>query len=150
MAAVLDLSAGVIRIEATEVGDLKTEDSSGEVAIDEALSGILQGFRAQATSQYVIEGMEEDTASSRAWGHAYRCTRFSIFSPDGFRKNGVEGNKPLHTLRKEAGAMIATAKGIYAASRFLWHADNQVTAMHYADHKERVTVDMGALLPPER
>ena len=45
--------------------------------------------------------------------------------------------------------MIATKKGIYAASRFLRHADIQVTAMHYADHKERVTVDMGALLQPE-
>ena len=45
--------------------------------------------------------------------------------------------------------MIATAKGIYAASRFLRHADIQVTAMHYADHKERVTMDMGALLGGE-
>ena len=145
----VDLKAGVIRIEATEVGDLKTEDSSGEVAVDGTLSGLLQGFRARATSQYVIEGMEEGAASSRTWGHAYRCTPVFDFLTAWLRKQGVEGNKPLHTLRKEAGAMIATKKGIYAASRFLRHADIQVTAMHYADHKERVTVDMGALLTPE-
>ena len=93
--------------------------------------------------------MEEDDASSRTWGHAYRCTPVFDFLTAWLRKQGVEGNKPLHTLRKEAGAMIATKKGIYAASRFLRHADIQVTAMHYADHKERVVVDMGALLTPE-
>jgi len=32
---------------------------------------------------------------------------------------------------------------------FLRHADIGVTAAHYADHKERVTVDMGALLNPQ-
>ncbi len=64
-------------------------------------------------------------------------------------KARVEGYKPLHTLRKEAGSIIATKAGIHAASQFLRHADIQVTAMHYADHKERVTVDMEALLQPE-
>jgi integrase len=145
----VDLKAGVIHIEATEAGDVKTEDSAGEVAIDATLCEILQGFKARATSQYVIDGMEDETASSRPWGHAYRCTPVFDFLTAWLRKNGVEGNKPLHTLRKEAGAMIATKKGIYAASRFLRHADIQVTAMHYADHKERVTVDVGAWLKPE-
>jgi hypothetical protein len=145
----IDFKAGVIRIEATEVGDLKSEDSAGEVAIDETLCGILQGFKAKARSQFVIEGPEEEKASSRAWGHAYRCTPTFEFLSTWLRKQGVDNNKPLHTLRKEAGAMVATRQGIYAASRFLRHADIQVTAMHYADHKERVTVDMGALLEPE-
>jgi hypothetical protein len=54
----------------------------------------------------------------------------------------VEGAKPLHTFRKEAGSIIATKAGIHAASRFLRHSDIQVTSMHYADYKERVTVDM--------
>jgi len=45
--------------------------------------------------------------------------------------------------------MIATKSGIHAASRFLRHADIQVTAMHYADHKERVTVDIGGMLLPQ-
>ena len=34
-------------------------------------------------------------------------------------------------------------------ANFLRHADIQVTSMHYADHKERVVVDIGALLEPE-
>lgn len=45
--------------------------------------------------------------------------------------------------------MIASRDGIYAASRFLRHADIQVTAAHYADMKKRVAVDIGALLPPK-
>ena len=139
----VDLQAGVVRIEATEVGDLKTEDSVGDVAIDEALCGILQGFEARTTSQYMIGGMEEEVASSRTWGHAYRCTPVFNFLKEWLRRNGVEGNKPLHTLRKEAGSMIATTKGIYAASRFLRHADIQVTAMHYADHKDKRSVPQG-------
>jgi integrase len=65
------------------------------------------------------------------------------------RQNGVEGAKPLHALRKEAGSIVATKAGIHAASQFLRHADIQVTSMHYAGHKERVTVDMDALLEPE-
>jgi hypothetical protein len=42
------------------------------------------------------------------------------------------------------GSLTARGPGIHAASQFLRHADIQVTAMHYADHKARVTVDMGA------
>ena len=61
----------------------------------------------------------------------------------------VEGYRPVHTLRKEAGSIIATKAGIHAASQFLRHADIQVTAMHYANHKERVTVEIGSFLPPE-
>jgi integrase len=146
----VDCNAGVIHVEATEAGDLKSADSAGEVAIDETLCEILQGFKARASSQFVIEGPDVEKANSRAWGHAYRCT--SKFEKLSFwlRANGVEGNKPLHTLRKESGSIIATKAGIYAASKFLRHADIGVTAAHYTDHKERVTVDMGALLAPTK
>ena len=57
----------------------------------------------------------------------------------------VEVAKPIHTLRKEAGSIVATKAGIHAASQFLRHADIQVTSMHYADHKERVPVDIGSI-----
>ena len=36
-----------------------------------------------------------------------------------------------------------TRRVSHAASQFLRHADIHVTSMHYADHKERVTVDHG-------
>ena len=53
------------------------------------------------------------------------------------------------TFRKEAGSIIATKADIHAASQFLRHADIQVTSMHYADHKERVSVEIGEFLEPE-
>ena len=95
--------------------------------------------------------IEEGTGftASKPWGQRYRCEDVFYRLTHWLRKNGVEGSKPLHTLRKEAGSIIATKAGIHAASQFLRHADIQVTAMHYADHKERVTVDLGAWLKPE-
>src|SRR4030095_5429713 len=62
------------------------------------------------------------------------------------RFKGVKANKPLHEMRKEIGALIATKLGIYAASRFLRHSDITTTARHYADHKTRISVDLGRLL----
>jgi integrase len=143
----IDFAAGVIHVETTEAGGLKSEDSVGDVPIDPTLASLLRGFRARAQGQFVIEEGTGFTAS-KPWGQRYRCEGVFYRLTQWLRKNGVEGSKPLHTLRKEAGSIIATRAGIYAASRFLRHADIQVTAMHYADHKERVTVDIGAMLAP--
>ena len=144
----IDTAGGEIHIEVTEAGDLKSADSTGKVAIDPTLCGLLQGFKAKARGQYVIEGRAVE-GGARAWGQRYRCgdTFDSLLA--WLRKNGVEDRRALHTLRKEAGAIIATKSGIYAASRFLRHADIKVTAQHYADNKERIAIDLGALLPAE-
>ena len=83
-------------------------------------------------------------------GLAFRKLVFQIPVPAGkgnlLRAHGVEGNKAIHTLRKEAGAIVATRDGIFAASQFLRHADIATTAAHYADKKTRTVIDMGALL----
>jgi integrase len=143
----VDFAAGVIHIEATEAGGLKTEDSAGAVSIDVGLISLLCGFRAKARGQYVIEG-GSGVAASKPWGQRYRCTAVFDRLTHWLRTHGVEGARPIHTLRKEAGSIIATKAGIQAASQFLRHADIQVTSMHYADHKERVVVAIGALLKP--
>jgi integrase len=144
----IDFDAGMIHIEATDAGGLKTEDSAGDVPIDLTMVSLLRGFRAKASGQFVIEEGTGLTAS-KPWGQRYRCEDVFFRLNHWLRQHGVDTRKPIHTLRKEAGSIIATKAGIHAASQFLRHADIQVTSMHYADHKERVTVDMGALLPPE-
>lgn len=144
----IDLDGGEIHIEVTEAGGLKSADSTAKVAIDETLCGLLRGFKAKAASQYVIEGGAGE-GGSREWGQRYRCQDSFDFLLAWLRKNGVEDRRALHTLRKEAGSIIATKSGIYAASKFLRHADVSVTAQHYADNKERVSIDLGSLLPPE-
>lgn len=143
----VDFDAGVLHIEATEAGDLKTSDSTGDVPIDETIVGFLRGFRAKSKGPFVLDGNEGET-ESREWGQRYRCDDVFSRLNTWLRANGVDTSKPIHTLRKEAGSIIATKSGIHAASIFLRHSDIQVTAMHYADHKERVTVALGAFLTP--
>lgn len=144
----IDLDGGEIHVEVTEAGGLKSADSTAKVAIDETFRGLLRGFKAKADSQYVIAGGAGE-GGSRAWGQRYRCQDTFDSLLAWLRKNGVEDRRALHTLRKEAGAIIATKSGIYSASRFLRHSDIKTTAQHYADNKERVSIDLGALLPPE-
>lgn len=144
----IDLAGGAIHVEVTEAGDLKSADSTGMVSIDETLCALLRGFKAKAKSQYVIEG-KADEGGSRAWGQRYRCQEAFDSLLGWLRKNGVEDRRALHTLRKEAGSIIATQSGIFAASRFLRHSDIKVTAQHYADTKERVSINLGALLPAD-
>ena len=144
----VDLNSGVIRIETTEAGSLKSEDSAGEVEMDEVLRSLFQGYFARASSDFVIE-VQGGQWGIRDWGRQYRCGPIFKRTLAWLRSNGLDVQKPIHTLRKEAGSLISTKSGIHAASRFLRHADIQVTAMHYADHKERVTVDIGGMLRPE-
>jgi hypothetical protein len=52
-------------------------------------------------------------------------------------------------MRKEAGSLICEKHGLFAASRFLRHADIAITAQHYTAQKERVTIGLGAMLARE-
>jgi integrase len=146
----VDFRKRQIYVEDTEAGAVKSSDSRGAVDIDERTIELLRGFHAKAQkaeSEFVIDAPQAEEADfSRPWGQRYRCS--SVFEKVNawLRANGVEGNKPLHTLRKEAGSMIATQHGIFAAAQFLRHADIKVTAEHYADKKTRTTIDLGKLL----
>ena len=144
----INLDAGEIHIEVTEAGALKSADSTAKVAIDMTLCGLLRGYKAKAASQFVIDGGTGE-GGSRAWGQRYRCQGAFDSLLAWLRLNGVDERRALHTLRKEAGSIIATKSGIYAAASFLRHSDINVTALHYADHKDRVSIDLGALMPVE-
>lgn len=143
----VDFRRRQIFVEATEAGEVKSDDSRGAVDIDEKTAELLRGFHANADTEFVIDAPQAEEAEfSRPWGLRYRCS--SVFEKVNawLRANGVEGNKPLHTLRKEAGSMIATQHGIFAAAQFLRHSDIKVTAEHYADKKTRTAIDIGKLL----
>ena len=143
----LDLAGKRIIIEESEHGHLKTEDSRGAVDIDVRTVEILRGFKAKAQGQFVIEAKRAVAGdASRTWGNRYRCVTVFERANRWLRAHGIKGNKALHALRKEAGAILATRDGIFAASQFLRHRDIAVTAAHYADKKTRTTIDMGALL----
>jgi integrase len=141
----VDLDRGRIIIEDTEQGRVKSEESRGAVDIDQHTVELLRGFYARAASKFVIEGGPEARGSRRSWNR-YRCEVVFGHVNWWLRRHGVKDAKPLHTLRKESGALVVSAHGIYEASRHLRHRDIATTAAHYADKKGRTVVDMGALL----
>lgn len=140
-----------IYVEDTAQGSLKSEDSRGAVDIDGKTVELLRGFHAKATTQFVIDAPQAEQAEfSRLWGLRYRCSSVFEKVTAWLRANGVDANKPLHTLRKEAGSIIATQHGIFAAAQFLRHSDIKVTAEHYADKKTPTAIDVAALLSVHR
>jgi integrase len=158
----IDTRRGLIRVEVTESASLKTQDSRGEVEIDDRLATVLQGFKAKAKGPFVIEVEEKEvkksrkpkkpeneTSGPRVWGQHYRADAVFDKLTAWLRGQGIDAKKPLHELRKELGALITSEHGIYAASRALRHSNVATTAAHYADKKERTTVNIGGWLEPE-
>ena len=56
------------------------------------------------------------------------------------------GAESFHTLRKEFGALVATSRGLFAASKILGHSSPQVTLNHYAAYLDVQAVDIGELI----
>lgn len=144
----VDFKKGVIRIERTEYFQPKSEDSAGEVDLDPETVALLRGWKANATGPFVIE-------SSRPPRHEasrtnYRCTPHFDSLYTWLKKHGITARKPLHELRKELGAILASTQGIFAAQSALRHAQISTTASYYTDKKRRITAGLGALLVPAK
>jgi integrase len=144
----VNLDAGEIRIEATESFHGKSEDSLGTVQLDPDYVALLRGWKAKATSPFVVES---DAKSRPKWRDSYRANAHFSEVHDWLRKLEFDGekplenaNKPLHTLRKEAGSLVNQRHGLAAASVFLRHADVGITARFYVAQKERVTTGLFA------
>ena len=156
----VDWQNGVIKLDATQWLRLKTADSAGEITIDPEVLAELKAFMPDGKTAFIIgsvvtwmNGKKKLTHvrkprndSARAY---YRCAPVFDRLTEWLRGKGVKANKPLHEMRKEIGAQIATEHGIYAASRFLRHSDITTTARHYADHKARISVGLGRFLNTE-
>jgi len=145
--AKMDFENAIIRLEETAWLHLKTSDSAGAIALDREVMNELQAFMPVAKSEFVIASDRPPrNDSARPY---YRCQPVFDRLNAWLRGRGITANKPLHELRKELGALIATEHGIYAASKFLRHSDITTTARHYADQKGRINLGMGKYLAPE-
>jgi integrase len=143
----VDRRNGVIKLEETGWLHLKTHDSAGEISIDPEVIAELRQLMPASKSTFIIASERRPRNDSpRPY---YRCEPIFDRLNEWLRSKGVTANKPLHEMRKEIGALIATEHGIYAASRFLRHSDITTTARHYADHKARISVGLGKLLDTE-
>lgn len=140
----IDLENNTIRIQAQADFSPKAETSLGDVPIEQEVSAILRGMRArEPKAEFVLAGVAVKIKAS--W-RPYRADATFSRLAEWLRIQGVESRTPLHTLRKEAGSLICQKNGLFAASRFLRHADVAITAQHYAAQKDRVTIGLGSLL----
>ena len=125
----------------------KTEDSEGKIFVDPTLIAELQRFRGEDENNPVVNPeipFRHKTSSALS----YRCqTTFEIVTA-WLRANGVTGDRPLHTLRKEFGSIICAAADIHTASRQLRHSNLSTTAAYYADNRRRVTVPVSIATNP--
>jgi integrase len=142
--AQVDFEKAKIFIERTEYFEPKSEDSIGEVDLDAELVATLRGWKAQASGVFVIESNREPRhATSRV---NYRCEPHFAKLYTWLRQQGITARKPLHELRKELGAILASSHGIFAAQSVLRHAQISTTADFYVDKKRRISSGLGALL----
>jgi integrase len=144
----MNFDTNVIRLEETEWLHLKTADSAAAITVDsEVMTELRLLMPAQKPSikqRFVLQSPRAPQPKSlRPY---YRAEATFDRLNNWLRGKGIRSNKPLHELRKEVGAVIATEQGIYAASKFLRHSDITTTARHYADQKARINVGLGKFL----
>lgn len=139
-----DFPNSMLRVETSEFHELKSEDSAGVIDLDADTLALFRGYRAKdATATFVIATTKKKRLVKNPTGtrkaRTYRCEPVFQDVLVWLRKNGVEAAKPLHTLRKEIGSIIASEHGIFEASRYLRHSDIRITSAIYADKKKTVT-----------
>lgn len=133
-----DFSSRVLRIEASEYHELKSEDSSGEIDLDEDTTALFKAYRQKAPKDlFVIHSNNPPRNQTKS--RCYRCNDTFARVNEWLRLQGVQNKKPLHTMRKEIGSIIASEEGIFAASRYLRHSDIRITNSIYADKKKTIT-----------
>ncbi len=144
----IDLEAGTLEVRDTEHKALKSADSAGTIGLDPEVVALLRGFKAKKRrGEFVLETprrakLEHAGRVSRT----YRCDSTHLELIGWLKAQGVPGHRPIHTLRKEIGSVIASREGIFAASRYLRHSDIRITSRLYADTKTPVRSGLGHLL----
>jgi integrase len=134
----------VIRIEATRYFHPKSEDSIADLPVDREVMVLFRAYYERAKGPFVIKSKRAPVPSKPQ--QYYRCEPTFEQVNVWLQKHGVNGGKPLHTLRKEYGSLLTRSYGIHAASRALRHADLRTTSEHYSDSTARVTPGIGRLL----
>jgi integrase len=139
----IDFSARKLRIETNEHFEAKTLGSEDEIDLETSIAQELLEFyeeRFPMNPDFVI--LSEKKPKRVVSYHRYRCETHIQFLLDWLRANGVESDKPLHTLRKEFGSLVNSLHGIFAASSALRHASISTTREHYIDKKNPITAEL--------
>ena len=140
----VDFANSLLRMHVTPAGRRKSKQSEANVPLDQMLIDELRTWEQKAKDKFVLDGPGVD--EPKKWGRHYRCNETFERTIAWLRTHGVNTLKPIHTLRKEAGSLVATEGGIQAAKQFLRHRSIEVTSAYYAYNKGHHTVDVGDLL----
>jgi integrase len=142
----IDFQKGVIHIERTEHFQAKTEDRNADVDMDAEIIMLLRDWQKTSSGPFVVESRHQPKPDAKRI--YYRCEAHFTALYMWLRSQGITAQKPLHELRKELGAILASTHGIFAAQSVLRHAQISTTAAYYTDKKRRITAGLGALLAP--
>lgn len=143
----VDLERSLISLHDTEIKRLKSKDSGGDIGLDAELVALLRGYRARDSGKFVLKTPKKARLEiTEHKSRGYRCDATHRVLLDWLRKQKVPGKRPIHTLRKEIGSIIASRDGIFKASRYLRHSDIRITSRLYADTKIPVCAGLGAML----
>jgi integrase len=151
----IDFKTGKVSIRRTETARLKTQAREGDVALDPLTLARLSEMKGESEGPFVIESKNAPKAGTRYTRYRATVTYETLarwlkdYEDDQGRKPLANVKKPLHELRKEAGAVIVQQFGIYAASKFLRHSNIATTARFYADDTRTITTGLGAFITPE-
>lgn len=141
----VDFGKKVIRAEHSAVHELKSEDSAGEIDLDDETLELFRGWKDKSAGDFIIDSHSVKTVKTRK-SRSYRCKSHFNKLYVWLRNHGVTSSKPLHELRKEIGSIIASEQGIFEASRYLRHSDVRITSQIYADKKKRITSGLGKMI----
>jgi integrase len=136
--------ASTISIVPTKYFRTKSDCSTRNIWAPPEMMEVFRGFRARTGEVFVIASTVKP-AMGKVHDH-YRATKLYSGLIGWLKRHGVKGPKPLHTLRKEYGSLVAAKFGIFAAKEALGHRDIGTTAMHYLQVKDKPTLGLGELL----
>lgn len=137
---------GIIRVQTTAQRRAKSAESEGDVVCDAGLFAELEKTRRPGSTLYVIEPDTEHPRTRAAQVYRAKATFDRVTT--WLRAHGVLSGKPLHTLRKEFGSLVADAGDIHQAMLQLRHAQISTTEAFYADRRNRAAIPVAAILQP--
>lgn len=136
----VDPKSGNVSIRTTPFFAPKTRTSERDVPLAPSVLGELDALRKEAGGLFVIESHHRPTPHTK--DRRYRCREVFARLVDWLRKHGIDDDKPLHTLRKEFGSIVAEQSDLFSASRLLGHSNLDVTQRFYAEQRRRVVVNL--------
>lgn len=142
----IDFRRATVDLKPTEFFKAKSEDSEEEVDLDPELLVLMRQWHKDRKGDFVIES--DKAAKTNDANPQYRCEKHFQALYAWLRKQGVTAQKPLHELRKELGAHLASEQGLFAAQAVLRHAQISTTSEYYTDKKRKITGGLGTHLSP--